>query len=348
MNKYELKGTILSPLHIGTGNQIEPFDYVIKNGKLYRISLEDFLCQLSEEKRKIFEDIVDSGNLNRIRKYIIEGIDLEKYSAYSVEVTEKIERLYLSKIDDIHNQLLINPFIRTGTENKPYIPGSSIKGAIRTALISQIAQNSNLPQPKGYREEFEFESRVLAYTGREKNDPFRGIKITDGILAPDSTIISQVRNVTKDRSGNLQPNNIQLICEVTYSRVSGKSIEFESKLTIDSNLFSTNYLSRSFAIEQIGEACNSFYRDKLRMEDEKFYSASAISRISNSLLKEEIEDNSFLIRLGRFSGVESVTIDNYRNPRPPGKKGIWGTSRNLVEMKYPLGWIKISVQETGT
>ncbi|GAF99069.1 unnamed protein product, partial [marine sediment metagenome] len=172
--------------------------------------------------------------------------------------------------------------------------------------------------------------------------------ITDGILAPDSTIISQVRNVTKDRSGNLQPNNIQLICEVTYSRVSGKSIEFESKLTIDSNLFSTNYLSRSFAIEQIGEACNSFYKDKLRMEDEKFYNTSAISDISNSLLKEEVGNDSFLIRLGRFSGVESVTIDNYRNPRPPGKKGIWGTSRNLVEMKYPLGWIKISVQEIET
>ena len=96
MNKYKLKGAILSPLHIGTGNQIEPFDYVIKNGKLYRISLEDFLCQLSEEKRKIFEDIVDSGNLNRIRKYIIEEIapqigiscyerNIEPYDVYTAQ-----------------------------------------------------------------------------------------------------------------------------------------------------------------------------------------------------------------------------------------------------------------------
>ena len=345
MKKYKLKGVILSPLHIGTGSQIEPFDYVIRNGKLYRISLEDFLWQLSKEKREIFENIVNSGNLNKIRKYIIEEIDLEKYSAYSIEVTEKIEHLYLSKIDDIQNQLLIDPFIRTGGENKPYIPGSSIKGAIRTALINQIAQNSNLPQPTGYREEFEFESRVLGYTGREKNDLFRGIKITDGILPSDSTIISQVKNVTKDRSGNLQPNNIQLICEVTYSKISGKSIEFESNLTIDSDLFSTNYLSRTFAIEEIKKACNSFYKDKLSMEDKKFYSTSAVSHISNSLLNEEIEDDSFLIRLGRFSGVESVTIDNYRNPKPPGRKGTWGTSRNLVEMKYPLGWVKIRLEE---
>lgn len=345
MKKYKLKGIVLSPLHIGTGYQIEPFDYVIRNGKLYRIPLEDFLYQLSKEKREIFENVIDSGNLNKIRKYITEEIDLEKYSAYSVRVTEEIERLYLSKINDIQNQLLIDPFIRTGGVNKPYIPGSSIKGAIRTALISQIAQNSNLPQPMEYREEFEFESRLLGSTDREKNDPFRGIKITDGVLPSDSTIISQIKNVTKDRSGNLQPNNIQLICEVTYSKISGKPIEFESNLTLDNNLFSANYLSRSFAIEEIKKACNSFYKDKLSMEDKKFYSNSTISHNSDSLLNEEIDDNSFLIRLGRFSGVESVTIDNYRNPKSPGKKGIWGTSRNLVEMKYPLGWVKIRLEE---
>lgn len=346
MKKYRLRGIILAPLHIGTGNQIEPFDYVIRNGKLHRISLEDFVYQLSQDKRGIFEDMVDRGDLNRIRKYLIEEVDLEKHSAYSVAVSEEIERLYLSKIDHIQNQLLIDPFIRTGAENNPYIPGSSIKGAIRTALISRVAQNSNLPQPKGYREELEFESRLLGYTGKGKNDPFRGVKVMDGILPSGSTVVSQVRNVTKGRNGNLEPNNIQLICEVTHSKVSGRSIAFESNLTLDSNLFSANYLSKSFAIEDIRKACNSFYKDKLRMEDEKFYSTSRVSQVSNSLLNEDMEDDSFLIRLGRFSGVESVTIDNYRNPQPPGRKGIWGTSRNLVEMKYPLGWIKIKVEET--
>ncbi|GAI63671.1 unnamed protein product, partial [marine sediment metagenome] len=56
-------------------------------------------------------------------------------------------------------------------------------------------------QPRRDEEEHEFESRVLGYTRGKKNDPFRGIKITDGMLAPDSTIISQIRNVTKDRNG---------------------------------------------------------------------------------------------------------------------------------------------------
>jgi hypothetical protein len=51
------------------------------------------------------------------------------------------------------------------------------------------------------------------------------------------------------------------------------------------------------------------------------------------------------MRLGRFSGVESVTLDNYRNPKPPGGKTIWGTSRNLTEGLYPMGWVKVEVSD---
>jgi len=49
-------------------------------------------------------------------------------------VTNEIEHLYLSKIEDTQNQLLIGPFIRTAGENRVYIPGSSIKGAIKNSI----------------------------------------------------------------------------------------------------------------------------------------------------------------------------------------------------------------------
>jgi len=343
MIKYSLKCEILSPLHIGTGKEIEPFYYIIKDHKFYKISLDNFLFELPSDDRIAFERLIDEGRLNKIRKFIGEKVNVEAYSIYSTDVSPEVAKTYNSKLDDIQNQLLINPFIRTAGENKPYIPGSSIKGAIRTALISQIAQNSNFPKPQSYREEFEFESNVLGCTDA-KNDPFRGIKIRDGLLPSDSTIITEVKNVTKDRNGNLSPNAIQLICEITYSRISKKPVVFETELIFDDRLFSTNYLSGDFIIEDIKEACNGFYLDKLQAEHNKFYKNSIISDLSQTLLNEEVGDSSFLIRVGRFSGVESVTIDNYRNPRPPGK-GIWGKSRNLAEMKYPMGWIKVTISE---
>jgi hypothetical protein len=38
-----------------------------------------------------------------------------------------------------------------------------------------------------------------------------------------------------------------------------------------------------------------------------------------------------------------VTLDNYRNPKPPGNKTQWGTTRNLVEEIFPMGWVKVSI-----
>lgn len=49
-----------------------------------------------------------------------------------------------------------------------------------------------------------------------KDDPFRGIKIRDKILETDSTIIREIRNVSK-KDGRLQSNNMQIICEVSHS-----------------------------------------------------------------------------------------------------------------------------------
>ena len=83
----------------------------------------------------------------------------------------------------------------------------------------------------------------------------------------------------------------------------------------------------------------------MEKEHEKFYKNSEVEKYSKQLLSTILDNDSFLVRVGRFSGVESVTLDNYRNPKPPGNKTTWGTSRNLAESKYPMGWIKVTIYE---
>jgi hypothetical protein len=58
-----------------------------------------------------------------------------------------------------------------------------------------------------------------------------------------------------------------------------------------------------------------------------------------------LDDNETFIRLGRFSGIESVTLDKYRDPTPLGKHRVWGTSKNLVDDIYPLGWAKLNFEK---
>jgi len=40
-----------------------------------------------------------------------------------------------------------------------------------------------------------------------------------------------------------------------------------------------------------------------------------------------------IIRVGRFSGISAVTINNFRIKE--------AKTRNLFEGKYPMGWVKI-------
>lgn len=342
MKTYNLNCEILSPIHIGTGDEIDPLNYIIKGNRFFSLSLGNYIAAMSDEERVAFEALIDKGNLIELRKYVAEHVDPERNSLFSVEVTPEIISLYNDKVRDIQNQLLISPFIRSNGENRPLIPGSSFKGALRTAIISELAKTSNLPKPKDFIEENEFEGKLLSYRDG-KNDPFRGIKIRDKTLPNDSTIIREVRNVSKKNGGSLQSNDIQIICELSNSAITGHPVEFEMEVSLDDTLFATGFLNRTLTMEQIVKACKNFYLDKMNKEHEKFYKNSEIEEHSRALLNTPLDENSFIIRIGRFSGVESVTLDNFRNPRPPGNNAVWGTTRNLAEGRYPMGWMKVTI-----
>ncbi len=342
MKTYKLCCEILSPIHIGSGRVIEPLDYIIENSRLYKISFEKLVMSMNKVERNKFEELIDNGNLVDVRKYIVGVSNKEKESTYSLEVSHNVYDRYKSKLNDIQNQLLISPLIRTAGEVMPFIPGSSFKGVVRTAVINLLANDSKLSQPKGSREEYLFESKVMGYKDA-KDDPFRGIMVRDAFLSANDTIIRNVINVSRKQGNALRQNSIQNICEVTHSVITGKPVNFTTELLFDDDLFGTKFLSKSLTIEQLIKSCNKFYKDKMEYEHKKFYKNSELEKISEQLLDIPAEKNTFLMRLGRFSGVESVTFDKYRNPRPPGNKSIWGTSRNLVEGLYPMGWVKVAL-----
>ncbi|HDO26424.1 MAG TPA: type III-A CRISPR-associated RAMP protein Csm5 [Nitrospirae bacterium] len=343
MKKYRLHCEILSPIHIGTGYEIDPLNYIVDKGRLYRLSFDIFVASLDEAQRENFEGLIDKGDLIEIRRYVADNIDKDRDAVTSFDVSPGIAALYRTKMSDIQNQLLIKPFIRTESETVAFIPGSSLKGSIRTAVISELAKKNNLPKPGNFREEREFESKVLRYKDA-KNDPFRGIKIRDASLSGNSTIVREVRNVSR-KEGVLQSNSIQQICEVTHSAMTGSPVGFETEISFDESLFSTGFLSRRLTAEEIIKSCTAFYKEKMEKEHNKFYKNSEVENYSAQLLDTPLDEKSFLLRLGRFSGVESVTLDKYRNPKPPGNKTVWGTSRNLAEGIYPMGWGKITVSE---
>jgi len=140
---YRLRCRTLTPVHIGTGEVLEPFNYHMQNSTLFVFNLSQFISSAEPKLRGEFLKIIDGNDIVGLRQFIRKHIDVEKYSLFRIKVTPEIAREYEVKKDDIRNQLLINPFIRNETTGMCYIPGSSIKGAIRTGVLNYVLRQKD-------------------------------------------------------------------------------------------------------------------------------------------------------------------------------------------------------------
>jgi CRISPR-associated protein Csm5 len=341
-----LVGRILSPLHIGTGEELEPFDYVVQASRFCRIDLQRALLRMAPAARSNFDQFLTRGDLAGARS-LIAGLGLAEHDfQYTAAVSDHFRSQYGRKIGQAQNQLLVQPFVRDPTNHLPLVSGSSIKGALRTAILSAISrvhkEKGTLSPPRGYREEAEFEMRLLGCHGPQ-DDPFRALKISDAHLSVDSIRVVEVVNVAREKERGLQQTGVSMFCEVTNSLLSGQEIEFRCELRWDDALLPKMRLKVDFRLGDIGIRCNSFYYPKLRSEHEKFFAQTPCDSISKKLLNLMPKANECLIRIGRFQGVETVTLDGYRSPKIPRGRQGWGNTRQLAEGRYPMGWVLLSI-----
>ena len=338
---YRLSCRTLTPVHIGTGEVLEPFNYHMQNNTLFVFNLSQFISSAEPKLRGEFLKIIDGNDIVGLRQFIRKHIDLEKYSLFRIKVTPEIAREYEVKKDDIRNQLLINPFIRNETTGICYIPGSSIKGAIRTGVLNYVLRQKDREKIK---REIKKEKPKWAAQKAEKlilnyknptDDPFRAVKISDAILSENATFVGEVFNYNPSRK---RFNSIDMRVEMTEGEICNKSIDFNTEISI--------LRESEISIEMMKNACNQFYKDIAQYEHRKFYKhRPALQEVSIRLLNiiETLPENSFIIRIGRFSHAESMTIEGLRRISVMGKGRRFyrqeeGTTRNLALQKYPMGW----------
>ena len=156
----------LSPVHIGSGNNIEPFDYVARNGTYSRVNFEafserlfdlnpDHLTRLStwitETAERIDElDHQRRRDRNRRREFqnelntVRRNFTLSHFAENQIQARDLSDRL-MTDDDLAHYRCAINTDrqyqlkeqIKTAN-HELYIPGSSLKGALRTALTFAV------------------------------------------------------------------------------------------------------------------------------------------------------------------------------------------------------------------
>lgn len=194
INHYKIKLKTLSPIHIGSGEQVSKTEvlidnikkivYIPDNSKLFHGMIE---CGIAEKYEKEIMSNTSFDLLDFLRRC---GVPEEKYLSW-------VRYSYsLGEIND--KKMNIDTFYKDAY-SRPYVPGSSLKGALRTALLANaFLNNSKLTIDKssekrnGYKigdmKKHESDTEVkLFHTLDNKRDKkanavnsiFKGLRISD-------------------------------------------------------------------------------------------------------------------------------------------------------------------------
>lgn len=305
-NVYKITMTGLSPVHIGSGSTYSQLDYISKQNKIYILDFNKILEEIPAESiDDLTKDIIENFNKN-----IWKGNVEEFLSKYNIDWKKFIEKEYdlIGKIGK--NE--INQFIKTG--DNIYIPGSSIKGAIRTAILFHILKTH--PDKRD-----QILNNILSYFDDQsikpliqsdgKTDLLRALIISDSILNNEDKFVKVVQTSVyhlRDKKFT-----IPIFYEVLDKGfTSMNNIKINYKL-IDSNTLVTRYFNLNK--EEIIKAINAFSKEIIDYELNVFKNQynPHLSGIINFYedLKNQIDalkDDDCILRLGQGSSVLGITL----------------------------------------
>ncbi len=342
--KYRLTLSFYSPVHIGEGREIEPFEYIINDNILYTFSFEELVSALSPAERQELLQLQRSlkpSSLKDLRNFVKHRCNPEYYRE-KIPITPAVAKLYEEKFLEIQNMLKMEPFIKTmGT---PFIPGSSLKGVIRTAVLNHWAE-------EGHRDEHDIlKAKVPNKRGERRpdiaRDVFKFLKLPDIPLPQGFTFFSKISNFHL-QANELRETKIQLLREVTRAEVyplaeSGTKdnrFPFEMQLNEEVMKDKRSVTGRDDLTFEVIWKSLDFYQELLSRESEKWSSYNRnLQRFYGNFIEflkiERKESDLKVIKIGFGSGYEAVTIEKLRR-----SEGSHGKSINLFEGFCPLGWV---------
>lgn len=351
LKKYEVTITTKGPLHIGSGKTINKKEYYFDEDSK-KVYFFDFA--------KLFKGIVDRKLEDKYQEYMLNAkapmdlggffrkngvgiMDVKKLADYSVDA--------INVCGDAGRESFkgrgINTFIKE-SGNRNYIPGSSLKGAIRTALLVDEILSKEKKYYKFGGEIFESRNRTsqagrsakaiesIAFNTMGRNEKRKGDAVNDvmsSVRVSDSEVI---------------PNNYMTLCRRMDQDIDAKTydlpiffecvkpgVSIKTTITIDTSM--KNYVS----IDRIKQAISNYswclYEDFTKYFDNT----------------EEYAEN--ILFLGGYTGFASKTVD-YTLLKNDGVKVIQTILSNsfrnhkhhLDEDRYAVSPRMIKVSEYGS
>ncbi|MDI6750261.1 MAG: type III-A CRISPR-associated RAMP protein Csm5 [Rhodocyclaceae bacterium] len=379
LETHELVISTLSPVHIGCGEDYEPTNYVIEGESLYAFDPALLLARLESRQRDELMRALDDRNpvLAAQRFFYRHRETAVAIASHSAPVVPAAARFYAARIGQVANReaggaQVINKLeiARTAfdpTSGLPILPGSSLKGAMRTAVLEALRARTGRRYPVTDQEAARNNEAARKAKDMERDlfggslhtDPFRLVKVSDATFLPGSYKAKnskgeeiqrerQPRTILFQANRKKRPNafeskgNIETLLECIPA---GQPRAFTARLTIEHKAnHGEDTPTRQFDFATIAKACNTFYLTRLESELEMLIGNGYVSPnwAKNARLRLApeglwgraiAEGRGFLLRIGRHCGAESVTIDAPRKikiMKGGGQPPAWAVEATTV------------------
>lgn len=353
----QLAVTTITPLHIGAGggDLLDDLDYV-SDERVYVIDQERMLAGLSSERLRRAEQAAPLSQLLSPAEWR----DYARYSLPNPTGRERVPRM-LGQVKDAFG--------------RPYLPGSSLKGPIRTALAWALLRAEDKPVGRsdlGYNPRFADDPLMGRLLGRDPyHDLFRAMQVADSAaIAPGDSLDLLRVSLYSLRGQRLLPKGEGWSFFVEALR---PGAELRLRLRLDDYLLAPE-IARRVDLEG-GEAwlrgwlghCQAFSEEVIRYEQGfyAYYGPPELAAFYDDLAVQAqgvAAGREALLQLAWGAGWLSKTVGMYlsddelamvRDQFRLGRAGVeeFPKSRRLVERGgrpgAPLGWVRLRLLDGG-
>lgn len=318
--KYQLE--TITPVHIGSGETLNHIDGYYTDGRWYHIDLDKVLAHPNVDINALTSEM--SHRDFRWERHLQQrGMNPAELSTYSVPCLRNPETT------DIREAI-------KSVENQPYIPGSSIKGALRTAFLSELlVQDDDLFQNSMTHLQSLISQNVRGNPRREtpakkieqdaigkdpNHDVLRALQVSDTApLANDALEIGTAWTVTLNENNLLvrKIDNGQEYKNFVQQIQTKQTLRFTLKIDellfreLEKNRLRFNDLQEN-TLRNISKVCRSDADALMRSEQSFFdyYSFTEIANLYDKLieLNEALSEDAFMLQIGWGTGYHANTV----------------------------------------
>ncbi len=315
--RYEIE--LISPVHVGSGGTISPIEYVVED-KFYRADMDG----LFEDERFETDRFIEGAKGGALYLGEFAPELTKEHLRYALDIPQStrtsLQGLIGSRSSEVREHIK--------TKDEVYIPGSSVKGALRTAILWWVLKNDadkfnrakshlkSLVRQRNRVDKRWVDDKIEEFVfGKDPTkDIFKALQVSDtSAVGVGSLEIEEVRTLTTTPRGHNWKNFY------TFVEALKPKTRLELEMKVDEFLLEgdaageLHFESKKGLVREIPEICNEFVNDFIEDEIRFFKQYNTPGELDKVLdfyekVRGRREEKSFLLHLAWGSGWHGMTV----------------------------------------